>query len=249
MRLRPELRAWLAVALPGAPLVALVSSEAVQGLVLAFLFPGRSPLLYPRAGLAYLVGEHLALVLVSSLLAAVVGIGAGIAATRRGAGAYAGLIERLAAMGQTFPPAAVLALAVPALGFGFAPTIVALFLYGILPVLRNTMSGLAGLPREVLEAALGMGMGRARILFTIELPLASPVILAGLRSSVLVNIGTAAVGATIGAGGLGSPIISGLVTQNPSFLAEGALTVGLLALTVDALFAAAALRLPGRAKS
>ena len=82
-------------------------------------------------------------------------------------------------------------------------------------------------------------MGKARILFKIELPLAAPLILAGLRSSVIVNIGTATVGATIGAGGLGSPIISGLVTQNPSYLAEGGIAVALLALAVDALFAAA----------
>ncbi len=240
---RAELRSWTAAALLIAPLVVLSSSEpALKGL-LGLLFPGASAPLYPRAGLAFLVGEHLGLVALSSLLAAIVGIAAGVLATRKGFESFADLAERLAAAGQTFPPAAVLALAVPSLGFGFAPTIVALFLYGILPVLRNTISGLAGVGSDVLEAARGMGMGRAQMLLKIELPLAAPLILAGLRSSVIVNIGTAAIGATIGAGGLGSPIISGLVTQNPSYLAEGAIAVTLLALAVDALFAAAERRL------
>ena len=237
MKSRGEAGAWIAALLLGLPLLALVASKGLLSGLLGLLFPGRSPLLYPRASLGYLVGEHLGLVLVSSALAALLGLSAGIIATRRGAESFAILAERLAAVGQTFPPAAVLALAVPALGFGFAPTVVALLLYGLLPVLRNTLSGISGVSGAVLEAARGMGMGSARILFTIELPLAAPVILAGLRSSVIVNIGTATVGATIGAGGLGAPIISGLVTQNPSFLAEGALAVALLALSVDSLFA------------
>ena len=242
---KAELRSWLAAVLLLAPLVALASSEAALRGLLGLLFPGTAAPLYPRAGLAFLLVEHLGLVAVSSALAALVGIAAGVLATRPGAEAFAELAERLAAAGQTFPPAAVLALAVPSLGFGFAPTIVALFLYGILPVLRNTMSGIAGVGREVLDAARGMGMGKARTLFKIELPLAAPLILAGLRGSVIVNIGTATVGATIGAGGLGSPIISGLVTQNPSYLAEGGIAVALLALAVDALFAAVSHRLSG----
>jgi osmoprotectant transport system permease protein len=240
---KAELRAWLVAALLAASLILLSSSEAALKGLLGLLFPGMARPLYPRAALAFLVGEHLGLVAVSSLLAALVGISAGILATRPGWGSFAELAERLAAAGQTFPPAAALALAVPSLGFGFPPTIVALFLYGILPIVRNTMSGLAGVGPDVLEAARGMGMGRTRILFRIELPLAAPLILAGLRTSVIVNIGTATIGATIGAGGLGAPIISGLVTQNPSYLAEGAMAVALLALAVDALFAAASLRL------
>jgi osmoprotectant transport system permease protein len=99
------------------------------------------------------------------------------------------------------------------------------------------MSGIEGLAPEVLDAARGMGMNRSEILFRVELPLAAPAIVAGLRTAFIVNIGTATVGATIGAGGLGAPIISGLVTQNPSYLAEGALAVALLALIADGLFA------------
>jgi osmoprotectant transport system permease protein len=154
--------------------------------------------------------------------------------------------EKLAAVVQTFPPAAVLALSVPALGFGFSPTIAALFLYSVLPILRNTLGGLASVSTDAVDAARGMGMTPAQVLGKVELPLALPVILAGVRTAVIVNVGTATIGATIGAGGLGAPIISGLVNQNPAFLAEGTIIVGLLALTIDAAFAAVEGSLPRR---
>jgi osmoprotectant transport system permease protein len=205
---------------------------------LAAVFHGGQDLLYPRADPSWLVAEHLLLVGISSLFAIGVGVGVGILVTRSGGKQFLPVAEKLAAIAQTFPPAAVLALAVPALGFGFKPTIIALFLYGILPILRNTLSGLTEVTQEVLEAARGMGMTDGQVLRRVELPLAMPVILAGIRTSVIVNVGTATIGATIGAGGLGAPIVSGLVNQNPAFLAEGTIIVGLLALTLDAGFAA-----------
>jgi osmoprotectant transport system permease protein len=140
--------------------------------------------------------------------------------------------------GQTFPPVAVLALAVPVLGFGFAPTILALSLYGLLPVVRNTVSGLNNLPAHVLEAARGMGMSSQKILLKIEIPLAARMILAGIRISVVINIGTAMIGATIGAGGLGAPVVAGLVQNNISYVVEGALPAALLAILVDRVLAA-----------
>ena len=91
---------------------------------------------------------------------------------------------------------------------------------------------------DAVEAARGMGMTPAQVLGKVEIPLALPVILAGVRTSVIVNVGTATIGATIGAGGLGAPIISGLVNQNPAFLTEGTVIVGLLALTIDTAFSA-----------
>ena len=239
------IRAWIPFFALALLLAALCFSERLLSGGLSLLFPGSDDLVYPRASLAYLVGEHLILCVASSLLAALVGIGAGVLATRRGAGTFALVAERLAAIAQTFPPAAVLALAVPALGFGLAPTVAALFLYSVLPILRNTMSGIAAIDGEVIEAARGMGMGGAGMLGRIELPLSAPVIVAGLRNAVVVNIGTATVGATIGAGGLGAPIIAGLVKQNPAYLAEGAVAVSLLALAFDALFAAIGAGLAG----
>jgi osmoprotectant transport system permease protein len=136
-------------------------------------------------------------------------------------------------MGQTFPPVAVLAVAVPVVGFGFKPTIIALFLYGLLPVLRNTITGLESVSPDILEASYGMGMTPLQVLTGVELPLAAPVVMAGVRISTVINIGTAALGATIGAGGLGKPIIAGLIGENPAYILEGAILVGFFAIIVD----------------
>lgn len=203
---------------------------------LRMLFPSQSPLLYPRADLASLTLEHLGLVLTSSALAALTGVGVGIAVSRPWGALFRPLGDRLAALGQTFPPAAVLALTIPFLGFGFGPTVLGLWLYGTLPVLRGTLTGLAQVSPAVLDAGRGLGFGPWGLFVTVEGPLALPYLWSGLRSSVVVNVGTAALGATVGAGGLGAPIVSGLVTQNYSFLLEGAITSGLLALAVDAWF-------------
>ncbi|UCG84250.1 MAG: ABC transporter permease, partial [Dehalococcoidia bacterium] len=147
------------------------------------------------------------------------------------------IVTDLTSIGQTFPPVAVLALAVPMLGFGATPTIVALFLYGLLPVVRNTIAGLRAVPDHVLDAAYGMGMSRTRALIRVQLPLAASVILAGVRISVIINIGTAMIGATIGAGGLGHPVIAGLVRDNIAFIVEGAVPAAILAVLVDQLLA------------
>jgi osmoprotectant transport system permease protein len=206
---------------------------------LGALFPGQKDLLYPRADLVSLTLEHLGLVAASSVLAAVTGVGLGLAVTRPWGLLFRPLADRLAAFGQTFPPAAVLALTIPWLGFGFAPTILGLWLYGTLPVLRGTLVGLAQVSPATLDAGRGLGFGPFSLFFQVEGPLAFPYLWAGLRSSVVINVGTAALGATVGAGGLGAPIVSGLVTQNYSFLLEGAVTSGLLALTIDAWFGVA----------
>jgi osmoprotectant transport system permease protein len=147
-------------------------------------------------------------------------------------------VNQVASIGQTFPPVAVLALAVPALGFGEAPIVVALILYGFLPILRNTLAGLEGLDPAVREAARGMGMSPLQVLLQVELPLAGRVILAGIRTSVTINIATAAIGSTIGARTLGDPVIAGLVNGNTAYVLQGAILIGLLALTTDSLFEA-----------
>jgi osmoprotectant transport system permease protein len=238
--------AWIIFAFLAAVFLILMSNTGLWQRGLRFLFPDVRNLLYPRADPAWLVGEHLVLVGVSSLLAIVVGVGVGVLVTRPRGRQFLPVAEKLAAVVQTFPPAAVLALSVPALGFGFSPTIAALFLYSVLPILRNTLGGLASVSTDAVDAARGMGMTPAQVLGKVELPLALPVILAGVRTAVIVNVGTATIGATIGAGGLGAPIISGLVNQNPAFLAEGTIIVGLLALTIDAAFAAVEGSLPRR---
>ena len=228
---------WIILALSGAAFVALIANMGIWEASLRQLFPQESQVLHPRAGLLTLVVEHLGLVGISSSLTILIGVPLGIWVTRPSGRDFLPIVTDLTSFGQTFPPVAVLALAVPMLGFGLLPTVVALFLYGLLPVVRNTIAGLRSVPPDVLDAAYGMGMSRLRALFRIEIPLAARVILAGVRISVIINIGTAMIGAAIGAGGLGSPIIAGLVQDNLAYIIEGAVPAAILAVLADQLLA------------
>ncbi len=131
-----------------------------------------------------MIGRTLELVAISSALSVVLGVSLGTFVTHRAGADFHDVVVDLTNLGQTFPPVAVFALAVPLLGFGVLPTVLALTLYGVLPVLQNTIAGMQALPSAVIESAAGMGMGPSQSLRRIELPLASPVILAGIRVSV-----------------------------------------------------------------
>ncbi|TFH86815.1 ABC transporter permease [Billgrantia azerbaijanica] len=207
----------------------------LEGL-LRLVEPDSRQVLYARASFLALLGQHVLVVGVASLAAVLLGVGGALAVTRPAGRDFLPLVSQLASIGQTFPPVAVLALAVPALGFGTLPIIVALLLYGLLPIVRNTLAGIQGIDPDVHEAARGMGMTRGQILRQVELPLAAPVILAGVRTSVTINVATAAIGATVGASNLGDPIISGIVNGNTAYVLQGALLIGLLAITVDSAF-------------
>jgi len=180
---------------------------------------------------------HLALVGTATLAVLGIGVPLAIAVTRPGREALRELTESLVGLGQTVPTFAVLALAVPALGFGWPPTLLGLLAYGLVPIVSNTLAGLLAVDRGALDAARGMGMTGAQRLRRIELPLARPVLLAGLRTSVVYNVGTATVGAALGAGGLGEPIINGLSQQNTGLVLVGAVLSALLALSLDAWLA------------
>ncbi|MHB8050100.1 MAG: ABC transporter permease [Coriobacteriia bacterium] len=229
--------------------IALAASTPLWRAALGALFPDESRILYPDVTPLGLVGQHLELVLISSAISIVVGLALGIFVTRPAGAEFRDTITDLSNIGQTFPPVAVFTLAVPLLGFGVRPTVVALALYGILPVLRNTISGLEGVAADVLDSATGLGMRPAERLRRVELPLAAPVIVAGIRISVIVNVATATVGAIAGAGGFGAPITNGLVNLAPSVTLEGALLAAGLALTLDALLGGVeqVLTAPGRA--
>ncbi len=162
-----------------------------------------------------------------SAAATVIGVAAAVFVTRPAGREFRARAVALATIGQTFPPAAVLALAVPALGFGARPTAVALFLYGLLPVVENSIAGLEGVPASVRDAAEGMGLSAFERLRDIELPLAAPVILAGVRVSVTIAIGTAAIGSTVGALTLGTPIFDGLAANKLPYVIQGAVLVAL----------------------
>lgn len=232
-----QVRRWILLAGLIGAFVVLIANMSWWETALRFVFPNETQVLHPRANLLVLVGEHLELVLISSSLTILVGVPLGIWVTRPSGRNFLPIVTDLTSFGQTFPPVAVLALAVPMLGFGLLPTVVALFLYGLLPVVRNTIAGLRAVPQDVLDAAYGIGMSRMQALVQIEIPLAARVILAGVRISVIINIGTAMIGAVIGAGGLGSPIIAGLVQDNIAYIIEGALPAAILAVLADQLLA------------
>jgi osmoprotectant transport system permease protein len=214
----------------------LLRMEAL-GPMLRRAFPGVEPVVYDRASYLYLFLSQAGLVAAASLGAVVVAVGLAVFVTRPAGREFRAIVAALAKGGQTFPPAAVLAIAVPIVGFGAAPTVIALFLYGLLPIVENAVAGLEGVPQEVREAALGMGLAPWQVLCRIELPLAAPLILAGLRVSVTMAIGTATIGSTVGALTLGTPIFDGLAANNLPFIIEGAVLVALFAIVTDTLFA------------
>ena len=220
---------WWVLAL----LVLLVFGMSWLKPLFAALFPQLKRPVYAQDSFLSLMLAHLKIVSLSSAAAVAVGVSAGIFATRPAGREFRPLIETLVSIGQTFPPVAVLAVAVPLIGFGEAPALIALALYGLLPVLQATLAGLESVPAPAREAAQGMGMSNWQRLRSVELPLAAPVILAGVRTSVIVNIGTAAIASTVGAKTLGLPIIVGLSGFNTAYVIQGAVLVGLLAVTVD----------------
>jgi osmoprotectant transport system permease protein len=200
--------------------------------LLAPLTNFNAPPIYTQNSLAVLAVNHLELVAISILASAVLAVLGGIFVTRESGADFLPLTRAIANAGQTFPPVAVLALAVPATGFGMAPTLIALFLYGLLPIFENTVSGLQQVPATLLDAADGMGMSPQQRLFSVELPLAMPLILEGLKVATVINIGTATIGSTVAAKGLGEVIIAGLISDNTAFILQGGLVVGLMAVLI-----------------
>lgn len=207
------------------------------------LFPQLPRPVYLQESFISLTVAHFSLVAVSSVIAIVLGGGAGIAVTRSAGREFRPLAETIAAVGQTFPPVAVLAIAVPVMGFGKQPAIIALVLYGVLPILQGTLAGIASVPESVQNVAKGMGMSAWQRLLKAELPLAAPMIIAGVRTSVIINIGTATIASTVGASTLGTPIIIGLSGFNTAYVVQGAVLVALAAIIVDRGFERLAQRL------
>jgi osmoprotectant transport system permease protein len=214
----------------------------------AALFPQLDRPLYEQDTFAALVLAHVGIVAVSSAVSIVVGVAAGLFVTRAAGREFRPLTETVVAMGQTFPPVAVLAVAAPLIGFGVAPAWIALALYGLLPIVQATIAGIESVPAAARDAAVGLGMTAGQVLTRVELPLALPVIVGGVRSSVIINIGTAAIASTVGAKTLGSPIIIGLSGFNTAYVIQGALLVGLLAVATDLAFERFGPRVPGEAK-
>ncbi|WP_306751333.1 ABC transporter permease [Paracoccus actinidiae] len=205
-----------------------------------------APAIYAQTSLLSLTLSHLAVVAVAVAASTVVGLALAILVTRPEGREFLPLARTVTAVGQTFPPVAVLALAVPILGFGTGPTLVALFLYGLLPVFENAVAGLTGQPPPVAEAARAMGLTPRQRLWQIDLPLALPLLLAGMRLTAVISLGTATIGSTVAARTLGEVIIAGLLSSNTAFVLQGGLVVGILAVLIHHGFQALEFRIRAR---
>ena len=178
--------------------------------------------------------QHVVLVALSLGAAILFSIPLGIAATRR---RFLGqLILAAVGMLQTIPSLALLVLMIPLLGIGGPPALVALFLYSLLPIVRNTHAGLNNIDPALIDSARALGLPYAARLWRVELPLALPSILAGIKTSAVINVGTATLAALIGAGGLGQPILTGIRLNSVPLILEGAIPAILLALSVQGVF-------------
>jgi len=217
-------------------LVLFIVFEQVQTAVLSFLFPSEGQYTHSRVTILEMTGEHIALTVLATALAALVGILLGVGVTRKGGQDFQVLIMRLNSFIQTFPPSAVIILAYPVLGFGWKPALLALFLYSLFPILGNTVVGFDGVAPEVKESARGMGMTALQQLWIAEFPQAWPMILTGIRHSYILNLGTAAIAAVIGGGGLGTIIISGLALRNSALVLSGTIVISLLAFIGEQVF-------------
>lgn len=191
-----------------------------------------APAIYTQTSLLSLTISHLVLVVLAVIASTVVAVILAILVTRPAGQEFLPLARTLTSVGQTFPPVAVLALAVPVLGFGAGPTLVALFLYGLLPVFENALAGLSGQSPQVREAARGMGLTQRQRLWQVELPLALPVMLAGMRLTAVISLGTATIGSTVAAKTLGEVIIAGLLSANTAFVLQGGMVVGIIAVLI-----------------
>ena len=177
---------------------------------------------------------HLKLTLSALVLACLVAIPAALGLAR-----YPGIARGLlyvTGLIQTVPALALLALLIPLVGLGEVPAIIALFLYSLLPIVRNTLTGIFSVDPLLKEVATGMGLTSAQQLWKVELPLAIPTIFAGIKTAAIISIGTATLAAFVGAGGLGEPIITGLTLNDHRLILEGAVPAALLAIIVELLF-------------
>lgn len=215
----------------------LLSPQSFAPLFAPLSQHGASPI-YDQGNMLTLALAQLGTVLLAAAGSTIVAVGLGIFVTRPSGADFLPLSRTLVNIGQTFPPVAVLAIAVPLVGFGEAPTLIALFAYGLLPIFENTIAGLRSCPPAIIDAANGMGMSARERLISVELPLAMPLILEGVRLSLVINVGTATIGSTVAAKGLGEVIIAGLLSDNTAFILQGGLVTGLMAILLyDAMTA------------
>jgi osmoprotectant transport system permease protein len=234
LRLEGRIRADAMAGMNAAAKIDRLSEDAVAAQFVEKTFGIESKVVAEGPGERILrrLGEHLTLVGISLSAAILVAIPLGIVAARRPR--LGAVILSVAGVIQTIPSLAILVFMIPWLGIGAKPALVALFLYSLLPIIRNTTTGLRDIPPSLRESAEALGLPPAARLLRIELPMASRAILAGIKTAAVINVGTATIGALIGAGGFGQPILTGLRRDDRAMiLFEGAIPAALLALAVQ----------------
>ncbi|MHC1787411.1 MAG: ABC transporter permease [Christensenellales bacterium] len=215
-------------------LVAVYRFEWLTGVFFPFIKAKSA--LRERAPLSFYMLQHLELVGISTLFSLLAGLALGVATRFAALRAFRQPLLQAATFLQTLPSVAILALCVPLLGYGQAPVVIALVVYGLLPILRNVIEGLDAVSPDVILSAAGMGMSPWQRLVAVEWPLALPAVFAGVKTSVVINISAATIGAAMGAGGLGILIVNGIRTMDVLMILKGALPVSLLALFVNNIF-------------
>ena len=197
--------------------------------------PSRKPAQADVAGsILRNTGQHLKLVVLSLLVAVLIGVPLGVIATR--SALVGSAILSLTGLLQTIPSLALLALLIPVFGIGLVPALIALFLYSLLPIVRNTYVGLTTIPIPLAEAAEAIGLSSRAQLFRVRLPMASPAIMAGNKTSAVITVGRATRAALMGGGGVGEPILSGIQLRQNSLILQGAIPAAVLALLVQRAF-------------
>ncbi|MEW9673807.1 ABC transporter permease [Ammoniphilus sp. 3BR4] len=183
--------------------------------------------------LIYLIQQHLKLVALSSMLAVAFAVPLGVLITRPQFKKFDWIVMNFANIGQTVPSLAILALVMSYLGLGYKSAIFALWIYALLPILRNTVAGIESVNSSIIDAGKGMGMTQSQILWKLELPNAFFAILAGIRTALVINVGTAALAFLVGGGGLGDLIFTGISLVDTGIMLAGAIPVILLAVVLD----------------
>lgn len=205
--------------------------------ILYTIFPSKSTQ-GPRTPLMVYFGQHVWMVLLSSLLALALGTTLGIFVTTPYGREFKDLLLKTVSLGQAFPSPALLALTVPILGYGIGGALIALVVYALMPITYNVVMGIESVAEDVVDAAKGMGMTDLQIYLKIKIPLALNVILGGIRTALVINISASTLAAAVGAGGLGVLVVNGVRTFDMVLILEGAIPVTLLAIIVERLLKA-----------
>ncbi|MGL5916619.1 MAG: ABC transporter permease [Culicoidibacterales bacterium] len=201
--------------------------------ILARLLPTGSSLFVQRTEITALFFEHLKLVTITVSVAITIGFGIAFFEQFDESKQIRPVVQQLGTIFQSFPTVAIIALIVPVLGYGNTAVIVGVAIYGVLPIMQNTFTGFEQVSPDVLDAAKGLGMNQWQQIWQVKIPLAFPIILAGVRTAMILSISAVTLGAAAGSGGLGVPIILGLRSQNLVLILQGTIPIALMALIVD----------------